>query len=162
MAEKRINYEINLGVNKASLDNVQKALDQTVKILNNSIKDAQTRGLKESADQWKVAKENAQQLSKILDKTFNKGLSQYDLTSLNEMVKETFGSFENLKNSLADTSSVGAHAWNLFGREVLNTNLQLSEGSKILDDMADTMAKTVKWGIASRIMNNMVSSIEKA
>lgn len=28
--------------------------------------------------------------------------------------------------------------------------------------MADTMAKTVKWGIASRVMNNMVGSIEKA
>ena len=46
--------------------------------------------------------------------------------------------------------------------QVLNTNLQLKQTNKLLDDMATSMANTVKWGITSSIFNNMTRSVQDA
>jgi hypothetical protein len=45
---------------------------------------------------------------------------------------------------------------------VLTTNLQLKETHSILNDMGTTMMNTVKWGIASSVMNTFTGSVQQA
>ena len=156
MADKKINYEINLGVNKASVDNLKKVLTDTERRLNEAIK------ITGPSEEFERTKKAAQDLKNILDSSWNTKLNQLDLSKVNDQLIKSYGSVKNFKEALESTGSAGAHAYNLFSREILNTNLQLSKSSKLLDDMADTLGKTVKWGIASRVMNNMAGSIEKA
>ena len=156
MADRQLNYEINLNVNKASLNKINSELDRTIKTLNQTISQ---RG---PSEELSKSVEAAKQLKSILNGAWKNNLNQLDLKQVHNQIQGTFGSVQNLKTALADSSSLGANAYNEFSKAVLNTNLQLSESSKLLDSMADTMAKTIKWGIASRIMNNMASSIEKA
>jgi len=52
--------------------------------------------------------------------------------------------------------------FNQLQSNVLNTNLQLKNTNKLLDDMATSMANTVKWGVTSAIFNNITNQIQKA
>ena len=45
---------------------------------------------------------------------------------------------------------------------ILKTNVQLKQSNKLLDDMATSMANTVKWGVTSSIFNTITQSISKA
>ena len=157
MANKReLNYEINLGVNKASVDNLKRVLSE----VENNLKQAISAG--GPSEEFEKSLKAAKDLKNVLNSSWNSKLNQLDLSKVSNEINKSYGSVKNFKEALESTSSVGAHAYNLFSREILNTNLQLSKSSKLLDDMADTLGKTIKWGVASRIMNNIVGSIEKA
>ena len=67
-----------------------------------------------------------------------------------------------LKKILESSGTGGAKAYDTFSRSILNTNLQLTESSKLLDSIATTMTNTVKWGVTSRIFNGITESIQKA
>ena len=152
----RIQMDIDFGVNKASVAEVKKALQDFQNQINNTGKNY---GFD---DKLKKASESAKELNHILNDSWNTKLNQLDLSKLNNSINKTFGSVSNLKNILENSGSGGAVAFNTFSRAILNTNLQLSKSNKLLDDMADTMTKTVKWGIASSIFNNITNSIQKA
>jgi len=46
--------------------------------------------------------------------------------------------------------------------EILTTNLQLKQTHSLIDSMGKTMVNTVKWGIASSIMNSFTQSVQGA
>lgn len=69
---------------------------------------------------------------------------------------------EKLKKTLTTSGTSGAIAFNKMASEVLNTNVQLKTSNKLLDDMADTFGKTVKWGISSSIFNSLTGQLSKA
>ena len=152
----RIKMDVDFEVNKASVADVKKALQD---FQNQIDKVGKNYGLD---DKLKKASESAKELNHILNNSWNSKLNQLDLSKLNDSITKSFGSVGKLKKSLEDAGSGGAVAFNTFSRTVLNTNLQLSQSSKLLDDMADTMSKTVKWGIASSIFNTITNSVQKA
>ena len=156
MADRKLNYEINLNINKTSVDNLKKSLSDVERNLKQAIA---TGG---PSEEFEKSLKAAQDLKGILNSSWNHKLNQLDLSKVNEQLIKSYGSISNFKEALESTSSIGAKAYNDFSKIVLNTNLQLAQSNKLLDDMADTLGKTIKWGIASRVMNNMVGSIEKA
>ena len=157
MANKReLNYGINLEINKASVDNLKRTLTE----VENNLKQAIAVG--GPSKEFEKSLKAAQDLRSVLNSSWNNKLNQLDLSKVNEQLVKSYGSVKNFKEALESTSSVGARAYNDFSKIVLNTNLQLAQSSKLLDEMADTLGKTIKWGIASRVMNDMVGSIEKA
>jgi len=46
--------------------------------------------------------------------------------------------------------------------EVLTTNLKLKETNHLVQSMGKTMINTVKWGVASSIMNSFTGSVKGA
>jgi len=146
MADRQIKYEIDVELKRDSFEKIKKSLLDLNKTLTGNINKASP----------------IRDMYNLLDKSWNKKLDQLDLSKIYGEINKSGQSLLDFKKSLESMGPAGAQAYNDFSRAVLNTNLHLSEGSKLLDNMADTMAKTVKWGIASRIMNNMVGSIEKA
>lgn len=156
MADRKLNYEINLNINKTSVDSLKKSLSDVERNLKQAIN---TGG---PSEEFEKSLKAAQDLKGILNSSWNHKLNQLDLSKVNEQLIKSYGSISNFKEALESTSSIGAKAYNDFSKIVLNTNLQLAQSNKLLDDMADTLGKTIKWGIASRVMNNMVGSIEKA
>ena len=152
----RIKMDVDFEVNKATVTEVKKALQEFQNQIDKVGKNYTI------SDELKKASNSAKELSNILNDSWNTKLNQLDLSKLNNSINKTFGSVNNLKKILEDSGSGGAVAFNTFSRAVLNTNLQLSKSNKLLDDMADTMSKTVKWGIASSIFNNITNSIQKA
>ena len=157
MADGKLNYEINFSINKASYNNIIQELNKTMKAATGALSTSTA-----NKEDMQYTLNAAKDLKKIFESSWNSKLNQLDLSKVNNDIHKTFGSVKNLKDALDNSGATGAHAYNLFSREILNTNLQLSKSSKLLDDMADTLSKTIKWGIASRAMNSMVGSIQKA
>lgn len=46
--------------------------------------------------------------------------------------------------------------------QILTTNMQLKQTHNFLNEMATTMANTIKWGVASSVMNNFSGSVQQA
>jgi hypothetical protein len=73
-----------------------------------------------------------------------------------------YGSVSKMKSALESSGSSGVAAYNKVASSILGTNLQLKQSNKLLDEMATTMANTVKWGVASSIMNTFSGSVQQA
>ena len=150
-----INFGINMTVNKNGLNQILKPLQQ----IQNRLQTASTEQLKNGFDE---AARSAKQLESIINSSWNDKLGQLNLDKFNQGIKASYGNVEGLKNSLTGAGAAGQSAFNALASQVLNTNLQLKESNKLLDDMATSMANTVKWGITSSIFNNITGSIQQA
>ena len=154
------NHQINLGigfqVDKAGLNDLTKSL-RTIQVQMQKAIDAGniTKELKEAGTA-------ASQLEDILNSSWNSKLNQLDLNKVNQGIKQTFGNVSKLKQKLAENGPAGTQAFNKVASAILNTNLQLKQSNKLLDEMATSMANTVKWGITSAVFNNISGAIQQA
>lgn len=156
MANNRINFSVGYTVDKTGLQDLKQSLQEVQKAGEKAASGvSMEESLKESC-------RAAQQLESILDDAWNSKLGELNLSKVNQGIKTTFGSVSNLKTSLEQSGKVGKEAYSQVATAILNTNLQLKESNKLLDDMATSMANTVKWGITSSIFNNLTGSIQKA
>ena len=57
---------------------------------------------------------------------------------------------------------MGDRAFNRAARAVLNTNVNLKQSNKLLNDLAISMSNTVKWGITSGAFNTLTNSVKQA
>ena len=57
---------------------------------------------------------------------------------------------------------MGDRAFNRAARAVLNTNVNLKQSNKLLNDLATSMSNTVKWGLTSGAFNTLTNSVKQA
>ena len=152
----QIRFNVGFQVDRTGLNELQSALAQVQTSVNNA---AKTGNL---TNELKTAGQAATQLSNILNQSWNNKLGQLDLSRVNNEIKKTYGSVKDLKSAMEKGGPAGAAAYNQVASSILNTNLQLKQSNKLLDEMATSMANTVKWGITSAIFNNISGSIQKA
>ena len=150
----KINIGIGFSVDKSGLNEMQ-SLFQQIANLGSQPGMKMTEGLKQ-------ASETAQMLNGILEKTYNSDLGSLNVVKFNQELIKSGNTIKDIQTKLAGAGNMGASAYNQFSRAILGTNVQLRESSKLLDDMAKSMANTVRWGITSSIFNNITSSIQKA
>lgn len=155
MAQNQANFGLNFRVDKSGLNELKKSLQDIMRLgQKNSATGTMTKELEEAC-------KAARQLETILDGAWNSKLGQLNLDKVNQGIKTTYHSVEELQTALGKTPQ-GQTAFNKMASQVLNTNLQLKQTNKLLDDMATSMANTVKWGITSSIFNNMTRSVQDA
>lgn len=150
----RIDFQVGFKTDKSSLNQLNKALQD----VQDKLSTAQGKvppGLKQAAAA-------AKQLQSILNVSWNDKLGQLNLDKVNSGLKKTYGTVQDLNKALSKGGKEGQQAFNSFASEVLNTNLQIKESNALLNDFADTFGKTVKYGIASSIFNNIKNSLQQA
>ena len=150
-----INFNVNMTVNKNGLNQIVKPLQQIQRQINSMSTDKMSQEFQEAAT-------SAKQLESIINSSWNDKLGQLNLDKFNQSVKNSYGSVSDLKASLSGAGAAGEQAFNNLAHSILNTNLQLRQSNKLLDDMATSMANTVKWGITSSIFNKITGSIQSA
>ena len=152
----KITLGLGFKIDKSGLEELKQQLIQIRAAASSAqIKGTLTKELEESA-------KAAEELGKILDHSWNAKLNQLDLNKFNTSIKSSYGNINKLKTQLEQSGNVGTIAYNRIASAVLNTNLQLKENSKLLDEIAVTMTNTVKWGITSGIFNRITDSIQEA
>lgn len=154
MANNRIDFQIGFSVDKAGLNKMQNLFEQI------SYK-AQEPGQELNTGLQNAAK-TASTLETILSKTFNTELGTLNVAKFNQELKNSNLTTQEIQTSLAGAGATGTTAYNLMTNAILGTNLQLKTTNKLLDEMATSMANTVKWGITSSIFNSISSSVQKA
>ena len=156
MAGNKINFEVGFQINQSNLTQLQNSLNQVMTTANNAKASGKlTSDLREAST-------IARQLSSILSSSFNKDLGTLNIEKFNAGLKQANLTLDQVKAKLSAQGSLGATAFNRLSSSILSTNVQLQQSNKFLNDMATTMANTLKWGVASSILNTMAGSIRNA
>lgn len=154
--QNKINFEVGFQINSNNLRDLQKQLTQITTTMNNAKAGGKlTKELEEAGTM-------ARQLSSILESSFNKDLGTLNITKFNEGLKQAGITSEQVRASLIGQGNAGVAAYSKLATSILNTNVQLKEQNKLLNDMATTMTNTVKWGVASSVLNTMTGAIRDA
>ena len=153
---KKFVYDLGFKLDRKGLDEAIAALRQ----VQAEAARQNTSGIMEK--QWKEASESASQLIDILGKSWNDKLGQLNLSTVNKEIKNTWKSVTNLQQSLTAAGTSGQLAFDKVSAQILHTNLQMRNSSKILDEMGQSFANTFKWGISSSVFNSLTGALGKA
>jgi len=113
-------------------------------------------------DTLRSVQEDAEKVEKALSRAFNTKLNTLNIATFNRELSSANLSIDKVQQSFSRIGVTGQAAFNNLATDILNTNVQLRQSSKLLDDMAVSMGNTIKWGITSSIFNTMTGSIQKA
>ena len=156
MSNHKIGINVAYNIDKNGLNQLKSDLAQLKMNLGGEA------NVKNLTKELQASYKAADQLEGILNKSWNSKLGQFDLSKMNKEIQSTYGSVNNLKTAFTTKGFGGEAVFNSFASQILNTNIQLKQTSKLLDDMAVSMGNTIKWGITSSIFNNMTSALQKS
>lgn len=164
MADKNYTYRIGFEVDDAELKKAQTTIEEVKKALLAVQTDANAQHPSKSgiADNLKEAGKAAEALDKALDKAFNRDLNTINVAALEQELRKAGYSAETAGKALIQGGEKGAAAFARLGSKILETNVQVKQTNKLLDEMWTSMKNTVKWGITSSIMNTVSNSIQQA
>lgn len=154
--KRRIEYELGVSVDNAGID----LLKQQLVELRLGIK--QIQGANQLTDGLMEAYYAAEQLSDILDKSYNAKLGQLDLSKVRNEITSTFDSVKKLQSQLERGGAGGVLAFNSLAKSILNTNVYIKQNNALMNEMATSFKNTVKWGISSSVFNSLTGSLQKA
>lgn len=143
---------------KSALEDIQKKSFLELKIVDYS----SAKGVEEATRKLDIAKESASQLSSMLDAAFNKDLGKLNISAFEQQLKQSNTSLQQIYANLSALGPIGQDAFHKVATEVLTTSTQLQKSKTFLDEMAETMSNTIKWGIASSTMKNFTTSVQHA
>lgn len=156
-----IRYSVGFNVDKAGLNQIKASLQELKQITaGDFLKINPGRNLATVEAEIQKIRDSVGQLETALSKAFNTNLGTLNVSKFNQKLKKL-----KLNEIYADMSKLGAAGQNAFRNttaQVLTTNMQLKQTHKLLDNMATTMANTIKWGVASSVMDSFTGSVQQA
>ena len=159
MADKKINIGLGFNVDKTNLNTLKTELQS---LLNMSTDDLIKIGSENAVADLKEIQTAASAVQSALEKSFNPKLNTQDLTKFQQELAMSGQSISSIKAGLDKAGASGQNAFRNITAELLTTNRQLKQSNEWLDRMADTMANTVRWTVASSALNAVTGSIQKA
>lgn len=142
---------------KQSLSEIKKLTRAEVLEINPELGD-----MKKAEAKLREIREDAVLVEKALEKAFNKDLGTLNIAKFNRTLKDSGKGLNDVYRSFASAGAAGQSAFRNITTQVLTTNMQLKQSHTLINKMAETMANTVKWGVASSVMNSFTGSIQKA
>ncbi len=161
MANQRIDIDVGLKVDKTGLNQIKSSLQE---IKNLTAQDLMKIGghndISKAEKELEKLKASISQIDGALDKAFNTDLGTLNVSKFNQALKGM--NLGQVYKDFSAAGSAGQAAFRNVTSQILTTNMQLKQTHNFLNEMATTMANTVKWGVASSIMNNFTGSVQKA
>ena len=158
-----LEYGIKFNIDKTDLEKIKNELKQIQNMgtsqyqsLNpNASKDA-TQAMRELVG----IKTEAAKVQAALEKAFNPSLNTTNILKFNQELNKL-----NINKIYQDFSKLGTQgviAFRNITNALLQSNYQMKQSRKILDDMAVSFKNTIKWGLSSSVFNTLTGSIQKA
>lgn len=157
----QIRFKVGYEVDKNGLNEIKNSL-QAIQKLTSSDLISLNKGMDLStANQQLVQiKQTASQVQSALSRSFNSDLGTLNISKFNSELKNL--DINRFYNDFNNAGTAGQTAFRNITSQILTTNMQLKQTHNLLDEMATTMANTVKWGIASSIMNTFSNNVQRA
>lgn len=147
----RINFQVGYTLDKTGLQQLQQSLNQ-VAIEAKKPSNAFNEGAQKTL-------QTVRQIESALKSAYSAELGSLNVSKFNQELQKSGTNIRAVQRDLTSFSGQGQVAWSKLGSAILNTNLQIRQSNTLLDRMAQTMTGTIKWGITSRIFNNITNSI---
>lgn len=135
-----------------------KQLEQSLLKLQ-TIKIGDFKGTKDELDQ---VKQTVQEVQLALGKSFNIDLGTVNVTKFNNQLAKTGKDISSVYRDMSKFGAQGKIAFNQLTTELLTTNFKLKQTKSIVDSIGQTFMNSVKWNIASSVINSFTGSIQQA
>lgn len=155
----RINFGVGFQIDKTGLNELKTQLQS---LQNLKADDLISVDAKKATAELEEIKRVAGQVEQALENSFNPKLNTTDLAKFRQELATSGLSIKTIQTEFNKAGESGKNAFRSLATELLTTNKNLRESSKWLDKMAETMANTVRWSIASSALNSFTESIQKA
>lgn len=142
--------------NTQSFKNLQNELDKIQKTYKNT---AAGDPLKEKL---RIAAEEAAKLQKAMSQAYNVKLNTYNLDTLNQKLKFTGTSINQITQSFNNIGAQGTSALTSMIHQLTTVNIDLDKSKTLIDKMGEGLIKTAGWSVASSVINNFSSGIQNA
>ena len=158
-----INFQIGLTSDTTGLNQLKTSLTELQKMTSSDLMDInKNMNIQQANSQLKELKSMASSVQLALGAAFNKELGTVNVTKFNAELGKTGYSLQTISNAFNAAGEKGRTAFRNLATEALTAQRQIKQTHNIIQDMANTMANTIKWSIASSAMNNFTGSIQKA
>lgn len=156
------NSQVNVGIKfRSDTKDVENSLNKLKKSLQD-LQKIKLSDFKGNAKDFDQMQQTAKKVQIALEKAFNPTLNTTNIKTFQSELQKTVGSVDQVYNKLKLAGPQGEVAFHQMATEVLTTNLKLKETNSLIDSMGKTMINTVKWGIASSVMNTFTQSVQGA
>lgn len=154
-----ITFGIGFNVDKSGLNDLKKSLQDIQKATTKDL--VGDLGGKNAQEALAKVKQSASQIEQALRKAYNPTINATNISKFNQQLSKTG---TNLNEVYQDFSKIqgGSVVFTKLASQILTTNVKLKETHSLLDSMGQTMVNTVKWSIASSVMNAFTGSIQNS
>ena len=158
----QIRYQVGFDIHKEGLNQLKSSLQELSKMKISDLMKINAADGKQAQDILKDIQQQAAKVESALTKAFNTKLNTVNIQTFNKELQSAGSSISKVYENFSKAGSVGENAFRSLSSQVLNTNIQLKESHSLLDNMATTLANTVKWNVASSAVNSLSNSIQQA
>lgn len=152
-----INYTVKYNIDKTGLNQMKASLQE---IFNLSKQDLIKINSKATDADLAKLKASAKEVESALERAFNPNLGTLNVSKFNQELKKL--DVKRIYQDFNIAGQAGRNAFRNITSDILTTNMQLKQTHTLLDNMATTMANTIKWGVASSVMNTFTGSVQQA
>ena len=155
-----ITFGIDFNVNKSGLNDLKKSLQDVQKMTTKDL--VGNLGSSQAKKALEEAKRSAAEVEQALKKAYNPTLGTTNISKFNQELKNSGTNLNQVYQRFSKLGITGQTAFTNLASNILTTNVKLRETHSLLDSMGKTMINTVKWGIASSVMNTFTGSVQNA
>lgn len=149
-----IKFGVDFEANQASLNKLKKSLQDLQKIKFGNFDG--------SKQEFNEVKSRISEIQDLIRNAFNPTLNTSNITAFKSELEKSGMSLRQIQSDFSRFGSTGDRAFNQLTTSILTTNLKLKETNSLVDSMGKTMVNTVKWGVASSVMNTFTQSVQGA
>ena len=152
----KIQFGVGFKTDTSGLKDIQKSL--------NNLKNMKIGDFSGTTKEFNELKNKTiPEVEKALKDAFNTDLGNINISKFQQNLKNIYGDLDKLHVKMTKGTGVqGQVAFNRVATSVLNTNLKLKQTKSLLDSMGQTLVNSVKWNIASSVINSFTGSIQQA
>lgn len=160
----RINFQIGYNVDRSGLNEIKSSLEAISKMTSKDLMNInRSLGITEAREQMDQIRSSVSKIGDALSRSFNTDLGTLNVAKFNEEIRNL--GTDGLNKIYRDFNALGPAGQSAFRQitaQALTTNMQLKQTHSLMDNIAKTMANTIKWELSSSVMKNFTGSIEKA
>lgn len=162
-ANQQITFSLGFKTDKNGLIDAQQTLSEISKMTQSDLMDLNKgMNLGTAKQELKEIRETVTTVRQALSSSFNKDLGTVNVTKFNSELSKAGLTLNQVYQTLSKAGTQGVSAFRNLTSELMTTQLQLKQTHSVIQDMANTMANSVKWSIASSAINNMTGAVQKA
>ena len=165
----QINFGVGFQVNKASLNEVKKSIQELRNMTEKQINEAGGEILKISPMAMASNKNHLHEMRKELDAldkameaAFNPKLGTYELNKFNEALKASGTSAQRVFETVSAYGNTGSAALLNMTTQMLATDRAAKQVHSTFQKLGETMMNTIRWSITSTAINTVTGAIQQA
>lgn len=157
-----ITVGVGFQVDKSGLSEVQKSLDAIRNLTNKDMMKMNNSDLKTAMSDLNKIRSEAAKVEDALEKAFNTKLGTVNLQSFNRELSKSNTSLQQVYSEFSKAGAVGEGAFRSLANTITTSNKQLKQSHEFLNNIAETLGRTIKWNLASTAINSVTGSIQQA